>query len=63
MRLDAGGLADRERNVRAGQAEVGELAVGHAEKLGLGGTQAEIGLESPEEATGLTAGPKDGFGD
>ena len=46
LRHDAlGRLADREGDVATAEAEVGQFAVAHAQELGFGGPQLEVGLE------------------
>ena len=43
-------LAHREVDVGAAQAEVGQLPVAHAEELGLGGAQLEVGFDAGRQA-------------
>src|SRR5471032_1904469 len=74
-RLDGGGmgrelrrdtlgrcLADGVVDVGTAQAEVGQFAVAHAEQLGLGGAQLEVGLQCSGAALKLAGHPHDGIG-
>src|SRR5258708_35448795 len=52
-------LAHGERDLRTRQAEIGQFAVAHAQKLGLGGAQLEVRLDPVDEAAPLAADPQD----
>ena len=57
------GFTDGERDVGSAQADVGQLTVGHAEELALGGADLEIGPDGGDQALRLTAEPNQAIGE